>query len=81
MTPCSGPLRWNAVGFVSLREVRREVSALVGLSVRHLIVLLGVERLLLDLAESPLPRWLKTHAWLAEAFLTREKLSSPREEA
>lgn len=45
------------------------------------IVLLGVERLLLDLAESPLPRWLKTHAWLAEAFLTREKLSSPREEA
>lgn len=45
------------------------------------IVLLGVERLLLDLAESPLPRWLKTHAWLAESFLTREKLSSPREEA
>lgn len=45
------------------------------------IVLLGVERLLLDLAESPLPRWLKTHAWLAEAFLTREKLSSPREGA
>ncbi len=44
------------------------------------IVILGVERLLLDLAESPLPRWLRTHAWLAEARLIREKLSSPREE-
>ncbi|GAA6756158.1 hypothetical protein Thermus77420_16340 [Thermus thalpophilus] len=44
------------------------------------VVLLGLERLLLDLADSPLRRWLRTHAWQVEAALTREGLKSPREE-
>ncbi len=43
------------------------------------IVLVGLERLLLDLASLPLARWLRTHAFQLEAFLQREQQSvSPR---
>lgn len=44
------------------------------------IALVGLERLLLDLANSPLLRWLRTHAWLLEARLRGGGLHSPREE-
>lgn len=67
--------------------LRQEEHPMLSLTNRDLlatepegIVLLGVERLLLDLAEGPLPRWLRAHAWLAEANLTRTRLVSSREE-
>jgi hypothetical protein len=43
------------------------------------MVLVGLERLLLDLASLPLARWLRTHAFRLEAWLQdQQKLSSPR---
>ncbi|RTG92250.1 hypothetical protein CSW38_11175 [Thermus scotoductus] len=43
------------------------------------MVLLGLERLLLDLASLPLSRWLRTHAFRLEAWLQAgEQPSSPR---
>lgn len=42
------------------------------------VVLVGLERLLLDLASLPLARWLRTHAFRLEALLGRQALSSPR---
>lgn len=43
------------------------------------IVLLGLERLLLDLVQLPLRRWLRTHGFRLEAFLQQEwSLASPR---
>lgn len=42
------------------------------------VVLVGLERLLLDLASLPLARWLRTHAFRLEALLGGQALSSPR---
>lgn len=42
------------------------------------VVLVGLERLLLDLASLPLDRWLRTHAFRLEALLGGPTLSSPR---
>jgi DNA repair exonuclease SbcCD ATPase subunit len=42
------------------------------------VVLLGLERLLLDLASLPLARWLRAHAFRLEAWLFPEEPSSPR---
>lgn len=43
------------------------------------MVLVGLEKLLLDLASLPLARWLRTHAFRLEALLQEgQRLSSPR---
>ncbi|WP_053043518.1 hypothetical protein [Thermus filiformis] len=42
------------------------------------VVLLGLERLLLDLASLPLARWLRAHAFRLEAWLFPKGPSSPR---